>query len=171
MNFIPVTYTAKEKRATASLVLGTLGFGSGLLVLGIAVLSVGLRGEGSNWNMLGMIPLLAGLALMLRACIIVAPEQEDRREALRSGRIRSELKARYGMDFDDGQLAALRYPDSAPTADFELFGSLKSAQRLPGSRFVESTIYLVWMEGRLQLSESKDGKHFSELRSRELSHV
>jgi hypothetical protein len=170
MNFIPITYTAKEKRATASLVLGVFGLGVGLLILGIAVLSVGLRGEGSNWNMLGMIPLLAGLALMLSACLVPLA-REDRRLALRSGRILSELKARYGMDFDGGQLAALSYPDSAPTSNFERFGSLRNAQRLSGSRFVESTIYLVWMDGKLQLSESKDGKNFRELRSRELSHV
>lgn len=73
-----------------------------------------------------------------------------------------QIEESYGLKLTSAEVAELEYPTEYPEQDSEVFGSIENAE------LSESAIYLVWADGELQLSESEDGKHFSELRASEL---
>lgn len=80
---------------------------------------------------------------------------------------RSEIREHYGLKLTERQLQRLDYPDEKPKQNFEVFGSTPLRVQTDGRSSTKRTVYLVWNHGELQLSESKDGKHFSELSARD----
>ena len=81
----------------------------------------------------------------------------------RNGEIQAELTEHYDLELTEEQVKVLDYPVSAPQDDFEVYGSVPLRTQREGADFSERTVYLVWAEGELKLSESIDGKNFKEL--------
>ena len=91
-------------------------------------------------------------------------KQSYDRDRARMELIRSELNGHYGLELSSEDLKALSYPGAQPTSDFSVFGSIVRQERSSENSFVERKIYLVWMNERMQLCKSKDGKTFKELK-------
>jgi len=81
----------------------------------------------------------------------------------RNAEIQAELTEHYDLELTEEQVKVLDYPVSAPQEDFEVYGSVPLRTQREGADFSERSVYLVWAEGELKLSESIDGKNFKEL--------
>lgn len=77
--------------------------------------------------------------------------------------IQREVKEAYGLKLTDRETHALDYPYEKPTEDFEVYGSFDKKDQVAGSQFEKSTVYLVWVDGAFDLSESSDGESFTPL--------
>ena len=75
----------------------------------------------------------------------------------------ADIEDTYGLELTKGEVEGLKYPTDAPEKDFRVYGSIEQQEQVSGAQFIERTVYLVWADGKLQLSESEDGKSFTEL--------
>jgi len=107
---------------------------------------------------LGIFMLVGGGA----AELIGSPSWQDRHEA-QAWEIRPQIEESYGLDLSTDEIIDLKWPESTPERDFKVFGSVVNQKQVEGAQFIERTVYLVWADGQLQLSESEDGKSFTEL--------
>ena len=82
----------------------------------------------------------------------------------RDEQIRSALNEHYGLDLTQAQFGSLGYPMDHPGPGFQTFGSIKVHDQVDGGNFLERTLYLTSTDGKLGLSESRDGKRFKELK-------
>lgn len=76
----------------------------------------------------------------------------------------AEIRDSYGLKLSKDQAAALKYPTDPPKDKFEVYGSFEERKQTEGKAFKSRTIYLVWSDGSLGLSESSDGKAFTPLK-------
>jgi hypothetical protein len=162
MDFTPIPHSKKPrtlKRAFSWL-------GSGLGALGLAqfpVVTVATMAASSSVMLVSLL-VAGGSGIAMFLSLVNSDIQRGRIVELRAERIRAELNEHYGIRLTARDLADLRYPEAKPSSDFEVFGSMLQRERVSESSFVELKIYLVWMDGRFQLSKSKDGKSFKELK-------
>jgi len=91
--------------------------------------------------------------------IVVDSVALDRRTA----QVQAQIEDSYGLELSTGEVGAIRYPEEAPEKDFKVYGSIDQQEQVSGAEFIERTVYLVWADGKLQLSKSEDGKSFIEL--------
>jgi len=152
-------------------VLGAILFWSGIALFGLVIAliassKVKRKSPNSTLPIIGLVNFiaLAGAFLVIASFItnavqdVAAGKNESRSEL-----IRSEIKDSYGLKLSDSQLTALNYPTAEPEGDFVSYGHFDYAEQVKGSQPAERTIYLVWADNELQLSESEDGKSFDEL--------
>ena len=78
--------------------------------------------------------------------------------------VQKELKSTYGVKLSHGEAEALKYPTEAPKAEFKVYGSFDEQKQTDGKSFESRTVYLVWSDGSLGLSESTDGESFTPLK-------
>jgi len=174
MDFVPLSYTPEQKRRTRITLLGSTALSLGVVSILPIVILTGNFGPGS--------PLVRGLALL----VVISPvfgllgialsatvphEMKELRKKERIEKLRVSVGKHYGLTLSVAEFAALNYPLDRPTGKFQVYGSIIRMDQVSGAAFVEQKIYLVWADGELKLSSSRDGKRFKELRSRELSHV
>lgn len=74
-----------------------------------------------------------------------------------------QIEDSYGLELSSAEIIDLYWPEEAPSESFKVYGSVVNQKQVEGAKFEERTIYLVWADGKLQLSESEDGKSFAEL--------
>jgi len=102
-----------------------------------------------------------GLVAFILALSFADPTVTPRRERYEA--FAGEARDRYGIALDLEEFDSLKYPLSLPTSDFEVFGSIVRNEQLQGSSFLKRSIYLVWTNGKLDLSQSSDGETFVSL--------
>lgn len=78
--------------------------------------------------------------------------------------VQKELKSTYGVKLSHEEAEALKYPTEAPKAKFKVYGSFDEQKQTEGKSFESRTVYLVWSDGSLGLSESTDGESFTPLK-------
>jgi len=167
MDFAPVVYTAEQKRRTRNSILRPVALGFVLMFLIPALIVVGFESEVGLPNFFGVFSVIlpvGGFFAFLYA-LFTPDTLREKRLRDRAESLRVAVGKRYGLELTEAEFSALAYPEEEPTTSFEVFGSIRRSKQLSGANFVEHTIYLVWADGQIQLSESEDGKHFSELRA------
>jgi len=162
MDFAPVIYSAPERSKTRRIVAGIVSLGVGLATVptGLALL------DGVLSISEAFLPSI-GVTLLIGTAIVSSSVPEARavtRKEKRKEELRAAFNGHYGLRMSSDDFAGLSYPDVQPSSDFEVFGSMLQRERVSESSFVELKIYLVWMDSRFQLSKSKDGKSFKELK-------
>jgi len=162
MDFVPVTYSKEEKRRTRKLVLGMTSLGAGLAT--VPTVLVFLDGVLSAFE--AIVPGLGVGTLFATLMLSVATPAElaSARNKRRNEELKASLNRAYGLRISDEDLKGLSYPKEHPSSDFEVFGFMLHREQVSESSFVELKVYLVWMDGRFQLSKSRDGKNFRELK-------
>ena len=110
----------------------------------------------------GFFSLLFGVAVFVTGD---RPDYDARAEAIddRNELIRTQIDAAYDLQLTEGEVNDLEYPTAAPEKNFEVFGSVVRNEQLQDADFSKQTIYLVWANDELQLSQSADGENFTEL--------
>lgn len=119
------------------------------------------KGLGFNPNS----PLVAFIAIFVvffGGLVFSTVEYSAERKS-RSVQVQTKIEEIYGLELTLDEVRQLEYPRETPEKDFEVFGSILQREQIEGAQFEERTIYLVWADGELQLSESEDGKSFDEL--------
>lgn len=86
------------------------------------------------------------------------------REA-RTEAIQTEISEHYGLKLSAKEAFYLGYPQEPSKENFEVYGSFERKMQTEGSSFLKNTIYLVWANGSLQLSQSQDGETFTEIQA------
>jgi len=165
MDFIPVTYSAEEKRRNRKLMSRWIGAGA----LGVAQAPVLV--------LTGLVPIAEalpfgltfvgfglGVLSMIAVPSTIADERRRNRQNARTEFARTSLNEHYGLRLSPEQFAALSYPREDPGSGFQTFGSVKIQDQVDGGNFLERTLYLIATDGELKLSESRDGKRFKELK-------
>jgi len=138
------------------------------LVVCIILMVSGYRrsdAKGKLLLVLAWISVVVGLVLTVIG-MSVTPNTLDELSAklgAQTASAQAEIEKVYGLELTESEVEALKYPTEAPEKDFNVYGSILQREQIEGAQFVERTIYLVWADGELQLSESEDGKSFDEL--------
>jgi len=165
MDFIPLTDTdtPEQSRSKRIRVLGgsaiSLGLGS---VLPVLALTGGWLAAGPVVGLVAVVSLLSAFPVGIYA-LTASGDMEDLKRLKRRRAIRIALGRHYGLELSLAEFDALNYPESKPTEAFRVYGSMLRVERASESSFVERKVYLVSMDGELQLASSKDGKRFKEL--------
>jgi len=94
----------------------------------------------------------------------IAAENARRHQA---PEIQKEIQKAYGLEITRDQAQSLNYPNAKPTKSFEIFGSFEDRKQTEGADFETRKVYLVWADGKLNLSQSTDGESFTELKSKD----
>lgn len=162
MEFVPVSYSKEEKRKTRKILAGVISLGTGVATFptGLTLLDGVVSTAEVVFPALG----IAAFILTAIASSFVPGIREGTRKAARDEGLRAALNLHYGLRISSEDFAGLSYPYERPSSDFEVFGSILHQERVSESSFVELKFYLVWMGGKFQLSESRDGKRFKELK-------
>jgi len=106
---------------------------------------------------MGLVLISTGFGPLLRS----GPEYSQVYHQTES--VQKEIQKSYGLDLSFKDAEALEYPSEGPKAKFRVYGSFEEQRQTEGKAFVSRTVYLVWSDGSLGLSESSDGKSFSPL--------
>lgn len=155
MNYIPRGPLAIRQMVLATIV-SLIGLSTFLVSMGIAVV------YSSSFPLYAAF-LFAVLAMLGLVVFILALSFADPTAAPYRARYEgfaAEVKGRYGIELNLEEFNGLKYPLSLPTSDFEVFGSIVRNEQLQGSSFLKRSIYLVWSDGKLDLSQSSDGETF-----------
>jgi hypothetical protein len=172
MNPVPLVESATDQTAgnylaIAALILFLVG------VIGLILCSTKLKNSsakvGGAVTALGSLAVLVGLALAIVGFALTPNyvEQIHATFAAQNAGARAEIERVYGLELTEAEVEELMYPYEDPETDFMVFGSIEQREQIEGAQFEERTIYLVWADDELQLSESEDGKSFSELKPTE----
>jgi len=155
MNYIPRGPLAIGQMVLA-IIVSLVGFSIFLVSLGVAVLhSVSLPLYAS-----GLLVMLSTLGFVIFTVAVSCADPAATPHRERYEAFVAEVRDRYGIELDLEEFNSLKYPLSLPTSDFEVFGSIVRNEQLQGSSFLKRSIYLVWNEGKLDLSQSSDGETF-----------
>lgn len=168
MDFVPFTKTPKQKRRARITTLGSATLTSGLLSVLPIFIFTGAYGPGSYLPQavvfIGtLFAPLAGLSVGIPSIFMIPSEMKRIRKSERFEELRAAVGKHYGLTLSASEFAALNYPLDEPTEHFRVYGSIIRLDQVSDTAFVERKIYLVWMDGALKLSSSKDGKRFKEL--------
>lgn len=169
MKYIPLDYTASNLYALGiwTAVIGTL---FGLVLVGVGIHLLRRR---KNKNSGAAIPLFIGvllIALSLTPQVVRHNPNSGLAYAARSAQlpeIQASIEDRYGFKPTRSQVSRLDYPRAKPTKSFEIFGSFEDRKQTEGANFETRKVYLVWADGKLNLSQSTDGESFTELKSKD----
>jgi len=107
--------------------------------------------------------ILVGLALTLSVTGYRSSESAD----LYYGKIQAQAEDSYGVKLSRDQIEELDYPRVKPAENFKVFGSFDDRKQIEGANFETRKVYLVWADGKLNLSQSTDGESFTELKSKD----
>lgn len=152
----------------------TLNWGLIGIILGIvAVTAVGMflldSGSASkkraNAGIAVAVAGFIGLAAVAVTSVVTAIQEGGRSEEAQA-QVAETLNSTFGTDItvdELGYLSGLRYPNSRPEEDFEVFGSVERDAEKAGGGFERQTIYLIWQDDELRLAESADGEVFDVL--------
>ena len=157
-----------------SLVIEPAGWGWVALILGVLVFLGGLfclsrKEENAFLVFGGIMAFTAGTLGMLIGLIGLTagniPDDKAQAKAIddRNDLITTQIEAAYGLQLTEGEVNDLEYPTAAPGEDFQVFGSIVRNEQLQDADFSKQTIYLVWANDQLQLSQSADGENFEQL--------
>jgi len=168
MQPIPLVEIAKDHSSDYLAIIGIA-----LILLGtvlMVTLSIRLkRNRGTVPETLlgfsGAISLLLGLAVIVVGAVSSPNYGQLFEDQLRdqTASAQAEIEDTYGLKLTESEVQELAYPYGVPESDFKVYGSILQREQIEGAQFIERTIYLVWADGELQLSESEDGKSFDEL--------
>lgn len=149
-----------------------------LLLLGMAVVSiyrtrkrpVGTRRPGYAQSALALIG--AANFIVVPIFLVNLPPNPNSIGALstqiradreRLPEIQKQVQKAYDLELTDRQAYDLGYPYEKPPEDFAVYGSFDQKEQVDGAQFEKRTIYLVWVDGVFELSESSDGESFTPL--------
>ena len=149
-----------------------LGLPSILIILAlVSIFSKPLRKtlfEKQVWIMLTATAVWIPLLLLIPSVLLtVNGDREQDSVNLRYDKISEEVQKRYGTTFTGGQLYELQWPEEKPSEGFKVFGSFDDRKQIEGANFETRKVYLVWADGKLNLSQSTDGESFTELKSKD----
>jgi len=145
------------------------------LVIGLLIIAVGLlyssakrKKHGKKTpvtdDLIGLAAIVMGFTLIaggLGPFLRATPSYSQVYEQTEA--VQKEIQKSYGLELSFKDAEALEYPSEGPKAKFRVYGSFEEQRQTQGKSFVSRTVYLVWSDGSLGLSESSDGKSFSPL--------
>jgi hypothetical protein len=146
------------------LILGALAFVGGLFLF-----TQGAEKENILSAIVGLVLFIPGLLGFLFGGAMLSsgdrPDYKAQVEAIddRNELISTQIDAAYGLQLTEGEVNDLEYPTATSEKDFEVFGSIVRNEQLQDADFSKQTIYLVWANDELQLSQSADGESFQQL--------
>lgn len=156
-----------------------LNFGDGTFVLGLVLLliaavafALGSKHEKGPGKEIGAIAGLCSLAFILLGgvshfatprTLSDNPIEVGRQSEDHDRLVQKAVEKEYGLKITKDQAEALFYPEWEPEKDFEVYGSFTDRRQAGESSSKPQTIYLVWLDGKLSLSQSNDGKTFTPL--------
>lgn len=149
MNYIPLLATAP--------LLGWIALGVTLAISAtLAVLTLKEKVD-FGWFPTAVLILIVGGAF---GAVMVAPNSSN--QLTEVGKV---IEANYGLELDEAQLNALKYPVEEPTVDSRTYGAID--HMLPGEdgSYELNRIFLIWKDGEMKLAKSTDGESFSELKA------
>jgi len=163
----PIPYPAVENSDPAT-VITTLTLGAVVIAAGLVfvALSKKMRGGKSSAvdELLGIFAVLLGgitIAVGLGPTMHISPTYDQSYRQVES--VQREIQKSYGIKLSQEEAEALKYPAEDPKTKFKVFGSFEEQKQVEGKAFVSRTVYLVWSDDSLGLSESSDGKSFTPL--------
>lgn len=114
--------------------------------------------------LLGFFLIVGGLAPVLSPALHTTPDHSQTYKQTEA--VQKEIQKSYGMKLSFKEAGELEYPTEAPKTKFKVYGSFDEQKQVEGKAFKSRTVYLVWSDGSLGLSESSDGKSFTPLEPR-----
>lgn len=151
-----------------SLSIGVAAIAGGLIFVAVSKKMHGGKAPGLD-EILGIITVFFGgatLALGLGSLMHSDSAPTFDQTYKQTEAVQKELKGTYGVKLSHEEAKELEYPAEAPKDRFKVFGSFEEQKQVEGKAFESRTVYLVWSDGSLGLSESSDGKSFTPLEPR-----
>lgn len=167
MKYLPVDYTLSGFH-TVGLWIASIGGIVGLIVLGYGIYSSRKSrrpGAAIGFGVLGF----ALFALSLYAGVAQPNPYSQPAYSARLAQvpeIQRTIEDTYGFKPTKKEVRSLGYPMVKPSEDFKVFGSFDDRKQTEGANFETRKVYLVWADGKLNLSQSTDGESFTELKSK-----
>lgn len=168
----PIPFPAQEGMSVETLMLIGFILGLAFFALGVAVAIFGSRPVKRKESPLSLVGLILAAAGVMPA-VVAAPAilNPSYNYPISAGQVKaqtkivqSEISKSYGLKLTEAQASALHYPSKAPKSDFKIFGHFKEQNQTDGKAFESRTVYLVWSDGSLGLSQSSDGESFAPLK-------
>jgi hypothetical protein len=132
----------------------------GALIIGGILLAIWRQREA--FFLISGVGLVSMFFVAMPMQIMGHPTWYDRHEA-QAKEASVQIEDSYGLELSSAEIIDLDWPEKAPSKSFKVYGSVVNQKQVEGAKFIERTVYLVWADGKLQLSESEDGKSFDEL--------
>jgi len=168
MKYLPVDYTLSGFH-TVGLWIAAIGSIVGLIILGYSIYSSRKNRRPGAAVGFG----IGGLALVALSLYAGVAQPNPYSQPAYSARlaqvpeIQRIIEDTYDLKPTEKEVRSLSYPMVKPTKDFEVFGSFTERKQTEGANFDTRKVYLVWADGKLNLSQSTDGESFTELKSKD----